>query len=433
MLEGIRSSELRHLAAAWSSATPMIVAEARMPDPGLLFLRTDLGWWRIEVRPFAHLRRASTPPRNPRNPHSFQGLLRARLPATLTDVQWFEGERRIKLIFSSGDLEIWFFGHGKMIWREQGRAIAGSDGPVAADLTAPPPSAAAGAPSRIRSTHAWEDAGELYPKLAAQAAAEQRQEAHRHAVRRQRAAWQRKLDAMERDLERAKGAGRLRDETDLLAAFAHTVPHGAREVILEDLHNGHPTTLSLDPTRPIRSQIAARYARAARLTAATDGIARRIAEVREALSRLDDPGVGPVNTGAKANPTLPYWRWCGPRGGVLLVSRDRHSAVAVLRDASPRDTWFHLRDRASPHVILRTSGPPDAAACRAAIEVLLATARVGTGDDVVVQRARRCDLRPIKGHPGKVRVDREVTSLERRDVDALRGWRREKASADDEP
>jgi hypothetical protein len=410
----------------------MLVREARVPDAGRVLLHADGRWWRLEVRPFPHVRVEATPPANPKRPLSFQGLLRARLPATLREVEALDNERRLSLHFTTGILEAWFFGRGRLFWREDGRIVASSDGPVAAELTPPPRPTAQGRASRLRPDDPWLHAGTLFPALAADAAAQRRAEAELQARRRRAAALQRKIEALTRDLSRARSASALREETDLLAAYAHRIPPGAREAILEDFTTGATRSLSLDPARPIRAQIAARYTRSARLEAAVADIEGRL---RQAMASLDEAGAVDLHRDERSRVEMraapPYWCWTGPRGASLRVSRDRHSATAVLRDANPRDTWFHLRDRPSPHVILRAS-TPDHDAERAAVEVLLATARVDLDHDVVVQRARRCDVRPVKGEPGKVRVDRETTTLVRRAPDALRGWQRDDDSADHE-
>ena len=433
MSTGIRSTELRHLAAAWASACPMVVREARVPDAGTVLLHGDGRWWRLEVRPFPHMRWQDVPPPNPKRPLSFQGLLRARLPAQLLGVECLGDERRVTLHFSTGTLEAWFFGRGRLVWREDGEAVASTDGPVARDLAPPSQPTASAPPSRLDPDDPWTSANALFPELAAAESARRVAEEAVQLKRRRQTALRRKIDALERDLARAKGATSLRDETDLLAAYAHIVPHGATQAELADLTTGAPRTVQLDPARPIRAQIAARYARAARLSAATADIEGRLTAAREALAA--DADVSGVARGAKAVPATakPYWQWAGPRGATIHVSRDRHSATAVLRDAGPRDLWFHLRDRPSPHVVLRLTSRDDDAAVRAAIEVLLATARVPPDVDVVVQRARRCDVRPIKGEPGKVRVDRETTGLWRRAPDALSAWHRQGGSADDQP
>jgi predicted ribosome quality control (RQC) complex YloA/Tae2 family protein len=40
----------------------------------------------------------------------------------------------------------------------------------------------------------------------------------------------------------------------------------------------------------------------------------------------------------------------------LLIGRNRHENIQILKESSPHDIWFHLEDISGPHLVLKTEG-----------------------------------------------------------------------------
>ncbi|MBL8725520.1 MAG: DUF814 domain-containing protein [Planctomycetes bacterium] len=332
--------------------------------------------------------------------------------ATLTGFSQPEGERRCELRFATahGDrrLVLELFG-ARGLWAlldAEGRAIALSR-PVATavrtlglgDRYAPPPSA----PGPLRDEPAERFTA---PVLASVDAHFTALDAAREAVQAlgllQRAA-QRSLTQAQREIEGKRQqladsgrAAALRADADLLLAYAHQAPRGARELCVPDPETGAPRTLALDPAKPVVLQAQTLYDKARRLEAGrarteqalaeaearalalgppaaalqqlqpTDAnLPTALAELHRTLQALGVPGLGPAPGGmgsarpkpgkAAPDPTAEFRRFVSAEGYPLWVGRDNEQNDRLtMRIANGNDLWLHVGgQRAGAHVVVR--------------------------------------------------------------------------------
>ncbi|MBM3960963.1 MAG: DUF814 domain-containing protein [Planctomycetes bacterium] len=225
-------------------------------------------------------------------------LQRELVGATLWDVVAAPGERRCELRFrtATGDrrLVVELFG-ARGLWAlldAEGRAVALSRAVATAvralqpgDRYAPPPAAAepreAMAARFAAPVLAAIDAHFRPLDEAATAAAEL--DGLRRAAARARQKAQAKVDGIGAQLADAGRAAALREQADLMLAYAHTVARGARAMRVPDpARDGEERTIELDPSKPVVLQSQQLYDKARRLD---DG--RELAEARLAAARAD--------------------------------------------------------------------------------------------------------------------------------------------------
>jgi hypothetical protein len=284
---------------------------------------------------------------------------------------------------------------------------------------------------------------------------EDRWRAHvRGGLRRQLAHVARRVHHLRDDLERAERAGALRAEADALAASLHRWPGRMAHVTDEDPEGGESLVIELDPSISVSANMQRRYARAARLERGAEGTLTRLLEGEEqqvVLQALVDQvdgadllalralaqraRLGPPDA-HRAGPPEPlggHWRWRDASNHLIRVGRhDAGNQELVFRVARGRDTWLHLKDRPSPHVIVSADGKGGASSklIDAGEQLLLAAAKVPLGESAEVQRARVADLRAIPGaRLGSVRVLRAEVGIATRRSESLAGWTRDDLNA----
>lgn len=222
--------------------------------------------------------------------------------ATLWDVVAAPGERRCELRFrtATGDrrLVIELFG-ARGLWAlldAEGRAVALSRAVATAvrtlepgDRYAPPPAAAEPreatavrfAPPVLAAIDAH------YRPLDEAAAATAELDGLRRAAARARQKAQAKVDGIGAQLADAGRAAALREQADLMLAYAHTVARGAASMRVPDpARDGEERTIALDPSKPVVVQSQQLYDKARRLDDGREQAAARIALARADLAAL---------------------------------------------------------------------------------------------------------------------------------------------------
>ncbi len=217
-------------------------------------------------------------------------------------------------------------------------------------------------------------------------------------------------------------------KADLLMANLHTVPANARSVTLADFYTGEAVSIKLNP-RLNAQQNAERYYRKAK------NVAREIARLDEAIAAkekslakltqdiekltqatsLDDlkPFIKLKNP-VQQESALPYKEFLIDGFRVLVGKNARQNDVLTLKFAKKDDLFFHARDVAGSHVILkRQSGTNFPAATLEKVASLAAWYSKRKTDSLcpVAYTARKYVRKPKGAAPGLVLVEREKVLL----------------------
>lgn len=443
---GILASELRHVIGSLQRLIGAPLHDAWMPAPGQLVLAIGRDLLLIEHEPVPRVHTVAGRPRNPTHPFSFQGLVRARVSGPLTALRMVGDDRIVELVFGLFTVHARLFGRGGGIWLLDGDKVIGSAAGPAPELLPPLPAGAPRAtPPRFSPVDGDWDRGarDLLVPLAEREVVEAARRRVRTHLGTLLARERRLVANLSEDLGRADRAGALRDAADGLAAVLHTVPRGARSVDVPDLSRpGVTIHVELDPSKPASATMGKLYDKAGRLDRASSGILERLdaAETKvraleEDRRRVDEAGLDtldtilstwkPAQVRPKADaPAAPFRTWTGPNGQVVHVGRnDKGNHALVFRHSRGRDWWLHVRDRPGAHVVIPMPHAGDAPPLDRlldAAQVALAASGVRVGEAFDVIYARVSDVRPIKGHPGKVTVRDERVLHVRREV--LNGW-----------
>lgn len=268
----------------------------------------------------------------------------------------------------------------------------------------------------------------------------------------------RRRDAQRQDLERAEEAEPYRLYGELLTAFGHQVPRGAREAKLPNYYepDGQPVTVPLDPAlspqenvqRYFRLYQKARRAReqVEERLRATEAELDYLRSVEHALAEaedpedleaiaaelaeqgyLKDPGAGPAagrsgggsggaagsraRAGDRPDERRPresqLIRYVAPDGRPILVGKNnRQNDWLVTRLANDWDLWLHVKDTPGSHVLLRRGrheGEPDEETLRAAARVAAYHSKARWSSQVPVDYTEARHVRKPRGaRPGFV-------------------------------
>lgn len=183
---------------------------------------------------------------------------------------------------------------------------------------------------------------------------------------------------------------RLREQADMMLAFAHTVRRGAAEMTFPDLLTGEPHTIAIDPAKPVVMQAQTLYEKARRLDDGRAIAERRHAEATATIAVLTQllTGLGTLVAGdpagqerlAAARATLQHLgalpatkppptarprerpserenfrRFVSAEGYTILVGRDNEQNDRLtMRTANGNDLWLHVGGgRPGSHVVVR--------------------------------------------------------------------------------
>lgn len=269
-------------------------------------------------------------------------LLRATVEATCGRV--------VRLSFNEIDLTIPLFAgkavhltgpEGAFIWSEhRDHALA----PLAEPLRDLPP--------RVGSPAGWQERF-----LAEERAAEE--EARRRAIEKKRILLGEKIAKMRSERERAleRAASFHATATEIKGMLHSLSPHSrSAKITLEG------RDIPLDPEKSILENMNGLFNESKRLLRGTVTLDGRIAETERLLETLDSdaPTTGAPPERKKREPKakpgahVPYHRYFAPSGRALLVGKSAaDNDELTFKVASPHDLWFHAKDHAGSHVILK--------------------------------------------------------------------------------
>lgn len=256
----------------------------------------------------------------------------------------------------------------------------------------------------------------------------------------------RRADAIREDLERAREAATLRMQADLLLAYQHSIPRGARAATVRDA-NDQELVLALPERQSPVAHAQTLYRKARKLDTAARVAAERLAATereRVALRALaervalvtDEEGLAAAITGAarlrvqgagaatkerarsprKPTPRVPYRRFLAHGEREVRVGKSaRDNDDLTLHHSKPRDLFLHARDVPGAHVIVPLRNdetcPTELFLDAATLAAHFSDAR-GEGVIDVVHVSRRHVRKPRGSPPGLVAVAREkVTPL----------------------
>lgn len=270
-------------------------------------------------------------------------------------------------------------------------------------------------------------------------------------ARRERA--QKKIRALEAQVDTARDPDELRQLGHLLLARKRDVPSGSEQARLEGFDGG-VVVVPLDPGLDAVGNAEAFYDQAKRLERAAEALPGRMAAARRRVAKLDEALARLESTG----PDDEAWRLAGGRRRVLgdgsgvarggragrggrgeateqlpyrvfrtssgLEIRAGRSAKAnddlTFRHSAPDDIWMHVREAPGSHVVLRwgrrDQNPSEADIAEAAqVAAVLSRARGSTIVPVAWTR-RKYVRKPRKAAPGTVVPERTRTVFVEPDV-----------------
>ncbi len=244
----------------------------------------------------------------------------------------------------------------------------------------------------------------------------------------------RKLAALEREAAKAVEIETLRQQGELIMAYASTIRPRQTELVEQYEPDSPPLAIPLNPSLSAVQNARAyfeRYEKAKRAAADVPALiraARQEASYLEQLATdLDLAESWPeIDAVREELQRAGYWQGPahrGPQSGkpgirrlvtedgfVILVGRNAEQNHRLVTEKSkPDDLWLHARDVPGSHVLIRFDGRPipEAVALLAArLAAYFSAARGEASVEVVI--AERRHVRPLKGgRPGQVTVRRE--------------------------
>lgn len=125
--------------------------------------------------------------------------------------------------------------------------------------------------------------------------------------------------------------------------------------------NGTQTKLSLDPKMTVVENMEKFFKIAKKLKAGRNNLLKRIDVVKEELSGITvedvevrEQGETSHRKNPKQSKHVPYHRFETEKGRVFLVGKDsKDNDELTFKISSPHDMWFHAKDHAGSHVILK--------------------------------------------------------------------------------
>jgi predicted ribosome quality control (RQC) complex YloA/Tae2 family protein len=211
--------------------------------------------------------------------------------------------------------------------------------------------------------------------------------------------------------ERLEEARSLREEAELLLAYAHQIPRASFVELIG--FDGLPRRISLDPARSVPEQAEALFARAKRLEASALRAQAQLQELEaqaqalrgqiEALEQASWAELDEPPRPSKA-PKIPGLQFRSPGGHAIWVGRNARENDQLTRMARSDDLWFHVQGLPGSHVILRREGRnPDLPDLLHAARLAAYYSQARGERNVPVDYALKKNLRhPHKAAPGEV-------------------------------
>ena len=160
---------------------------------------------------------------------------------------------------------------------------------------------------------------------------------------------------------------RYQEKADLLMANLHTVPANSKTVTLADFYTGEPITIKLNPRLNAQQNAERYYRKAKNVTreieqlkesiAAKEKLHQQLAQDIEKLTRasgLDDlkPYIN-TNKPVKQSEQLPFKQLVIDGFTILIGKNARQNDLLTLKYARKNDLFFHAKDVAGSHVIMK--------------------------------------------------------------------------------
>lgn len=250
-----------------------------------------------------------------------------------------------------------------------------------------------------------------------------------NALRRKRRA----IRKVRAEIEVASEADELRRRGHLILTRHAEIKRGARRAVVSDFDGRTPVEIELDPALSPAQNAEALFRRARKAERKAEAAPRRLADLEEEERRLvglaDSVGAA---TGHRITELEAEFRAQIPRRGraagrgpraryrtyrisggweVLVGKSNRDNDELTHRIARPSDLWFHVRQAAGSHVILRRQGSkaePDRQAILEAAAIAAFHSKAGKATKVPVCYTEKRHVRKPRGaRPGLAIVSRE--------------------------
>jgi hypothetical protein len=263
------------------------------------------------------------------------------------------------------------------------------------------------------------------------------------AIKARLTALRRRADAVHEDLARLGDVDRLQKTGRLLLAQGSKIPRGAARATLSDWEAGGSIEVTLDPSRPAKSQAEAFFVKARRYQRGEAIMKKRLADTQSAIAEilqltadidaaLPDPAtlealgararsLGVASAKISVEPgraprsneekRLPYTIFHSSGDSLILVGRGaKDNDALTTKHARPHDLWLHAKGVVGAHVLVPlakgTTCPPDVLVDAATLAAHFSDARGDTVAEVSYVE-RRYVRKPKKSAPGAVTHDRE--------------------------
>lgn len=252
---------------------------------------------------------------------------------------------------------------------------------------------------------------------------------------------QRAMEKVRAEIEDAGRAEEYRHKGQLLLTRQSSVPRGSTEVTVTDYDGRTPVVIRLDPSVGVQQNAEAFFRRARKAERRGVRAPRRLEELkaeaeklRELASEIPDAGHERLSkmeaeipgraekARRRSDVSRPRFRTYVVSGGweVLVGKSGRDNDELTHRLARPDDLWFHARQVAGSHVVLRRSGSkaePDRRAILEAAAIAAYHSKAGKSSKVSVCYTEKRHVRRARGgHPGQAVVSREKVVMVRPSV-----------------
>ncbi len=214
---------------------------------------------------------------------------------------------------------------------------------------------------------------------------------------------------------------------ELIKSNLYTLDAGARmdEIWLSRI-NGKEIPIKLDPRRTILENMELFFKRAAKARRGLVFVQKREKELQNQIDNAQNPlsaykitvrgKSGPDHNKSGMHSRSEVRRFRSSEGFIILRARNRQAGHKLLsREAAPHDLWFHVRDGAGAHVILKRAHelvevPQTSLEEAANLAALASSKKNDLKAEIYCARVR--DVRKIKGQEqGRVHVDKVLKSV----------------------
>jgi predicted ribosome quality control (RQC) complex YloA/Tae2 family protein len=258
------------------------------------------------------------------------------------------------------------------------------------------------------------------------------------------------IENLNHDLNRADDIDAQRGRADLIGIHLHTIPKGAKSVLLADPMNpGREIQVSLNPKLSAVENMNQAYKKCTRLERMGDRVLKNLEKAEQRLNKLhaaelvldEMPETALPEIEAllprkqkhkrRVSPTSPHWDvWTGPAGQRIFVGRtDKGNRLLVSQKGKGDDIWMHVRGRPGPHVVIpiQKGKSPTLELLLIGAQIAILGIRSSAGNSHEVQYTRIRYVRLVSGDKhGRATVQREKVLQLRKDPDKLISWTRQR-------